>query len=144
MNGKKKGEREGEVRAFKSKTLPLLVDTTVLFPPKKGKGRRKRKISLRIFSLSFDTSISVYSAPLSFSLSTLRLPWFWFVLLTWNVHAKLPTLQTRLIGCFHPIANNVPFFWKRHSNHRSIFHQCTLWFYCSSQNFFQIYSPLFY
>jgi len=74
MNGKKKGEREGEVRAFKSKTPPLLVDTTVLFPPKKGKGRRKRKISLRIFSLSFDTSISVYSAPLSFSLSTLRLP----------------------------------------------------------------------
>lgn len=43
MNGKKKGEREGEVRAFKSKTLPLLVDTTVLFPPKKGKGRREEE-----------------------------------------------------------------------------------------------------
>lgn len=34
--------REEGVRAFKSKTPPLLVDTTVLFPPKK----RRRRIEI--------------------------------------------------------------------------------------------------
>lgn len=38
---KRERRREAAVRAFKSKTPPLLVDTTVLFPPKKGKGGKR-------------------------------------------------------------------------------------------------------
>lgn len=37
----REGRREGAVRAFKSKTPPLLVDTTVLFPPKKAKEEKE-------------------------------------------------------------------------------------------------------
>lgn len=55
------------MRAFKSKTPPLLVDTTVLFPPKKAKGEGRR----RFLFVFFFPCLSIPRSPftLLFSLS---------------------------------------------------------------------------
>lgn len=50
---------DAAVRAFKSKTLPLLVDTTVLFRPKKGE-----RVGTEIFRGSESVSVSsLFDAP---------------------------------------------------------------------------------
>lgn len=65
MDGKKKRERERvEVRAFKSKTPPLLVDTTVLFPPKKVKGEGRGR-----FRFVFFPCLSIPRSPFTLLLS---------------------------------------------------------------------------
>lgn len=59
------------MRAFKSKTPPLLVDTTVLFPPKKAKEEEEKD-----FASCFFPCLSISRSPftLLFSRSTLCLP----------------------------------------------------------------------
>lgn len=143
MERRKEREREGEVRAFKSKTPPLLVDTTVLFPPKKVKGEGRGRFRFAYFFLVFrylDLRLLCFSLFLFvYPLSALILVCSTNVERTREASNPSDTLNWLL----HPRASNVFFFLKMSFKSLFDFSSMHSWLYCCGQNFLQIYYPLF-